>query len=213
MNRLLTIFFFVLITSQSVVSAQTTFEPMKDIDSFIARLARMSDTTNTISCDFIQEKYLIVLSQKIVSRGQFWFKKENQIRWEYNSPYKYLIIINKDRLLTGDEKNRNKYDLNSNKMLQTLNGFITGCIQGDILKNKNDYNVEYSENTSQYLVKLTPRSEKVKQMLHEVQIWFDKKDLTVSRLKMVESGDDYTKIDFINKKLNTEIPLEKFIIN
>jgi len=29
-------------------------------------------------------------------------------------------------------------------------------------------------------------------------------------LKMVESGDDYTKIGFVNKKLNIDIPLEKF---
>ena len=58
--------------------------------------------------------------------------------------------------------------------------------------------------------KLVPRAEKMKQMLNEVQICFDKNDLTVSGLKMVESGEDYTKIDFINKKLNTDIPLEKF---
>jgi outer membrane lipoprotein-sorting protein len=50
----------------------------------------------------------------------------------------------------------------------------------------------------------------MKQMLREVQIYFDKKDLTVASLKMIESGDDYTRIDFINKKLNTNIPVEKF---
>jgi len=27
---------------------------------------------------------------------------------------------------------------------------------------------------------------------------------------MMESGGDYTKIDFVGKKLNTDIPVEKF---
>jgi outer membrane lipoprotein-sorting protein len=212
MNRLLPIVFLLVISGASLI-AQTAFEPMKDIESFKSKLAGMSDTTKTISCDFVQEKYLVVLSQKIVSKGHFWYKHENNIRWEYTSPYKYLIIISNNRLLTGDDKNRNVYDLNSNKMLQAVNGLISGCINGDILKNKDDYSVEFSENSTQYLVKLSPRSDKVKQMLREVHIWFDKKDLTVSRMKMVESGDDYTKIEFINKKLNTDIPVEKFAIN
>jgi outer membrane lipoprotein-sorting protein len=59
-------------------------------------------------------------------------------------------------------------------------------------------------------VKLVPKAEKMRQMLNEVHIWFDKNDLTVTGIKMVESGNDYTQIEFINKTLNTEIPLEKF---
>jgi outer membrane lipoprotein carrier protein len=50
----------------------------------------------------------------------------------------------------------------------------------------------------------------MKQMLNEVQIYFDRNDLTVSSLKMIESGGDYTRINFNDKKLNTEIPVEKF---
>jgi outer membrane lipoprotein-sorting protein len=213
MHRLYIIISFLLLTVRTSLTAQSAFEPMKNIESFKEKLAQMSDTTKTISCDFVQEKYLVVLSQKIISKGHFWYKRENNIRWEYTTPYKYLIIINNNHLLTGDDKNQNKYDLNANKMLQAVNEFIGGCIKGDILKNKDEYAVEFSENNSLYMVKLTPKSEKVKQMLREVHIWFDRKDLTVAKLKMIESGDDYTKIEFINKRLNIDIPVEKFNIN
>jgi len=50
----------------------------------------------------------------------------------------------------------------------------------------------------------------MRQMLNEIQIWFDRDDFTVSRIRMLESGGDYTRIDLANKKLNTDIPLEKF---
>jgi outer membrane lipoprotein-sorting protein len=50
----------------------------------------------------------------------------------------------------------------------------------------------------------------MRQMLQEVRIWFNRDDLTVSRISMVEPGGDYTKIEFTNKKLNTDIPIEKF---
>lgn len=202
--------FLVLMQCWSLLSAQDSFKPVSDIESFKSRLSVMAESTNTISCDFIQEKSLAVLSEKIISKGKFCFKKANNIRWEYTSPYKYLIIISGNRMYTDDSKNKNRYDLQTNKMLQEMNGFITGCIQGDILKNDKDYSIKYFENSKQYSVKLIPRSEKMRQMLNEVQIWFDKNDMTVSGIKMVETGEDYTKIDFINKKLNLEIPIEKF---
>lgn len=199
-----------LLLASSAVQAQEPMKPMSDINGFKAKLEEMSKSTQSISSDFVQEKNLVVLSEKIISKGVFFFRKENNIRWEYLQPYRYLIIISNGQLFTRDDKNQKLYDIESNKMFQEMNRFISGCIQGDILKNDQDYSTEYLENISSYFVKLVPRDEKMRQMLNEVQIWFDRKDLTVSALKMVESGEDYTKIDFINRKLNTDIPLEKF---
>ena len=192
------------------LSAQESFKPMRDVEVFKSKLSFMAASTSTIVCDFIQEKNLVVLSEKIISKGQFFFKKENNIRWEYMVPYRYLIIISNDQLFTRDDKNQKQYDIQSNKMFQEMNRFISGCIQGDILKNDKEYAAEYYETGNSYYVKLVPRYEKMRQMLNEVHLWFDRNDLTVSALKMVESGEDYTRIDFINKKLNIEIPLEKF---
>jgi outer membrane lipoprotein-sorting protein len=183
---------------------------MSDIETFKSKLVSMSESTGSIISDFVQEKNLSILSEKIISKGQFCFKKQNNIRWEYSEPYRYLIIISRNQFYTRDERNQKQYDIQSNKMFLEINNFISGCIQGDILKNEKDYAIEYFEGSKLFYVKLVPRSEKMKKILNEVQIYFDKNDLTVSSLKMVESGGDYTRIDFINKKLNTEIPIEKF---
>jgi outer membrane lipoprotein-sorting protein len=199
-----------LLLCTGVLKAQDSFGPMTDINGFKTKLESMSASVQTIACDFVQEKNLVVLSEKIISKGVFFFKKENNIRWEYIQPYKYLIIISNGQLFTRDDKNQKLYDIESNRMFQEMNRFISGCIQGDILRNDKDYSTEYLESTTSYLVKLVPRAEKMRQMLNEVQIWFDKNDLTVSGLKMIEAGEDYTRIDFINKKLNTDIPGEKF---
>ena len=203
------LYIFVLLPSLSMVG-QLPSMPMKDIDGFKARLNSMSATISTIESDFVQEKNLSVLANKITSRGHFCFMKESNIRWEYMQPYKYLIIINKDKIFIKEEGNQKQYDIQSNRMFQEMNKFISGCIQGDILKNDKEYNMGYYEDDKYYFVKLVPVAEKMRQMLNEVQIWFDKSDLTVSRIRMMESGGDYTKIDFTGKKLNTQIPLEKF---
>jgi outer membrane lipoprotein-sorting protein len=183
---------------------------MKDVPAFKARLETMSDRVNSIESDFIQEKNLSILSNKIISKGHFLYKKENNIRWEYLQPYRYLIIISNNKIFIKEDKNQKQYDIQSSKMFQEMNKFISGCIQGDILRNEQDYKISYFEDDKNFFVSLVPKAEAMRKMLNEVQIWFSRNDLTVSRIKMVESGGDYTKIDFNNKKLNTDIPIEKF---
>jgi outer membrane lipoprotein-sorting protein len=198
----------VVVTTRT--SAQDNYKAMSDIETFKTKLAAISESTQTIASNFVQEKNLSVLSEKIVSKGQFFFKKPNQIRWEYTEPYNYLIIISNNQLYIRDDKNQKQYDIQSSAMFQEMNRFISGVVQGDLLKNEKEYAITYFESNKLYYVQLIPRNEKMKQMLNEVQIYFDRNDLTVSSLKMIESGDDYTRITFINRKLNTEIPLEKF---
>jgi len=189
---------------------QVPSTPMKDITGFKERLTTVSAGINTIESDFTQEKKLSILSNTLVSKGHFCFRRENNIRWEYLQPYKYLIIISQDKIFIKEEKDQKQYDIQSNKMFQEMNRFISGCIQGDILKNDKDYHIGYFEDNRHYFVTLIPVSEKMRQMLNEIQIWFDRTDLTVARIRMMESGGDYTKIDFVGKKLNTDIPVEKF---
>lgn len=189
---------------------QVPVTPMKDVTEFKSRLITLSDKVNTIESDFVQEKNLSILSNKIISKGHFCFKKTNKIRWEYNQPYRYLIIISNNKIFIKEDQNQKQYDIQSNKMFQEMNKFISGCIQGDILRNDQEYNIGYFEDEKAYFVSLKPKAESMRKMLNEVQIWFNKTDLTVSRISMVESGGDYTKIDFVNKKLNLEISDEKF---
>ena len=192
------------------LSAQTPALPMKDIAGFKEHLTNMTDKVHTIESDFVQEKNLSVLSDIIISKGHFCYKKDNNIRWEYLQPYQYLIIISSNKIFIKQDKNQKQYDIQSNKMFQEMNKFISGCIQGDILRNEQEYRVGYFEDDKNYFVSLVPKAEAMRKMLNEVQIWFSRNDFTVSRIKMVESGGDYTKIDFNNKKLNTDIPIEKF---
>lgn len=192
------------------VWAQIPTTPMKDVPGFKQKLTTVTAGINTIESDFTQEKKLSILSNTLVSKGHFCFRRENNIRWEYLLPYKYLIIISQDKIYIKEEKDQKQYDIQSNKMFQEMNRFISGCIQGDILKNDKDYKIGYFEDGRYFFVTLVPVAEKMRQMLNEIQIWFDRTDLTVARIRMMESGGDYTKIDFVNKKLNTVIPVEKF---
>lgn len=180
------------------------FKPVKDTSALRAKIEQMSKTVNTIESDFKQEKNLSMLSEKILSKGHFVFKKENLLRWEYQSPYKYLIVINKDKIWIKDEKKTSKYDMNSNKVFKEINDIMIACVQGNIFKS-GKFKVAYFENDAFYKLELIPLQKNMKESLKKINMYFDKNVTSVSKLDMVEPNDDYTTLEFTTKKLNGQI--------
>ena len=151
------------------------------------------------------------MSEKIVSKGHFCFKKINMLRWEYNDPYKYIIAINKDKMFIKDNGKVSKYDINSNKMFKSINDMMMNTVQGNLLNNK-DYKAKYYENEKQYMLELSPLLKGAKDFLKVIQLYIDKSDYAVVKVKMIEPSDDFTSLDFTNRKNNQPIDDEIFII-
>lgn len=185
---------------------------MKDTIAFRQKADRMSKETNSIESDFVQVKSLSMLSEKITSKGIFCFMKQNNLRWEYKEPYKYVIVINKEKILIKDENNKvKKYDMNANKVFREINDIMISCVNGDIMKS-DKFSVRYFENDKSYKLELTPLARTMKESLKKINMYFDKNVTSVTKLEMVENGDDVTTIDFMNKKLNATVSPDKFIL-
>lgn len=188
-----------------------SFKLVKDTTLLKQKIESMSKNTSSIESDFTQEKNLSMLSEKIVSKGHFVFKKDNLLRWEYNSPTKYLIVINKDKILIKDEKKITKYDMNNNKVFKEINDIMLSCVQGTIFKS-NKFKSAYFENDRYYKLELKPLVKNMKDTFKTINLMFDKTVSSVVKIEMIEASEDVTTIDFINKKLNAAIPQELFII-
>jgi len=216
-KQAITIILSILVISAgfSVQSAfsQSKFIEMKNPSAFKQQLALSTQKISTLTSNIIQEKNLSVLSEKIITKGHFIFRKEKNLRWEYTEPFSYLVIIKDDKIFIKDEDKANSFDVHSNKMFTEINDIMIGCIRGTILKDDKNFSAAYFESPAFYLIKLHPLMHSLREFLNEIWIYFDKNDYTISKLEMYESSGDFTKIDFIDKKLNTPVPDEKFNFN
>ena len=188
----------------SHIAVSQNFKAVKDTAALKLRIETMSKTVNSIESDFTQEKNLSILSEKVNSKGHFVFKKENMLRWEYSSPYKYLIVINKDKIWIKDEKKTSKYDMNTNKVFKEINDIMISCVQGTIFK-AGKFTIAYFENDKYYKLELSPLQKNMKESLKKINMYFDKNVTSVSKLYMIEPNEDYTTLEFINKKLNAAV--------
>ena len=187
------------------VRAQENYVPVKDPGQLRQKVIETSQQTNSISSDFIQIKRLSFLEEDVQSEGKFYFQKENQLRWEYTTPFFYLIIFSHDTILIRDENKTNSYDAASNRMFREINNIMLSMVNGTILESKN-FDFEYFEDPSSYMLELTPLDQSMKEFLSKIRLFVNKNDYSVDELYMIEKSGDYTHIRFINKNLNEEIP-------
>ena len=181
-----------------------TFKQVKDTTTLKQKIETMSKSTITIESDFSQEKNLSALTEKITSKGHFTFKKDNLLRWEYATPYKYLIVINKDKIWIKDEKKTSKYDMNSNKVFKEINDIMLSAVQGTVFKS-NKFKTAYYESEKLYKLELLPLDKNMKQTFKKINLFFDKSVTSVMKMEMVENNDDTTVLEFSNKKLNAPV--------
>lgn len=190
-----------------------SFKTMKDSKDFQSKLHTIAAKTTSLQSDFVQIKHLDVLSEDIESNGILIYKADNKLRWEYTTPLEYLIILKDGKVSIKDEGKVSSYDLSGNKTFQKINEMMIGSIQGDLLINEADYDYEFKENSTTYLVVMYPKEKKVQEFMKSINIYFSKKDYSVEQVKMLEQSGDYTLMKFKNKKTNANISDKVFNIN
>ena len=181
------------------------YSPVADLVKFKTEFSAATQKTTSIKSDFVQEKNLSMLSEKIVSKGNFWFKKDSRVRMEYNQPFKYLMILNKDKVYVKDGQKENKVSTKSNKLFQQINKIMIDCMQGTALDNP-DFKTRVFENKNSALVELTPVTKGLKELFKSINVIVDKKDFSVLSIEMQELSGDNTIMRFTNKELNASIP-------
>lgn len=193
------------------VAAQSGFKPVSNLEQFKREFALAAQKTQSIKSDFVQEKHLSLLSDKITSKGKFWFKKENKVRMEYASPTYYLMIINGKNVRIKDARTDKSISTGGNKLFEQISRITADCVQGNVLNNK-DFTAKVQENASQYLLQLTPVARGMKEFFSSIELLVDKKDLGVVKIVMHEASGDRTEMIFTKKELNAAIPDEMFTL-
>lgn len=181
------------------------YKPVADLAGFKQQFATASRQTQSIQCDFVQEKNLSMLADKITSKGKFWFKKENKVRMEYTTPSYYLLVMNGKDIKTKDGQKESHVSAKGNKLFEQINKITVDCVQGNVVDNA-DFKTTILENAAGYLLEMTPVNKQLSQYFKTIVLLVDRKDLTVNKIEMYEAGGDNTTISFLHKQLNVNIP-------
>ena len=203
------IFILIFPSIFSIAYGQDDGVPIKNIDAFRQNIKKASAETISISSEFVQKKHLGFLEEDVESKGKFYFEKEDKLRWEYSSPFYFLIIFNGDSVLISNDEKTNTFNASSGRMFKEISNIMVSMVDGSILESDR-FACDYFENHDAYILELIPQDVNMKAFLSKVRIFISKEDYTAEELLMIEHSGDYTHIKFINKRLNENIPDQIF---
>ena len=202
---------FVVLLS-SLRTQNDTYVAMKDVTGFKAKLNQKNQTINTLACDFVQEKSLSFMAQKVISKGTMKYKKPDMMKLEYTTPFQYIMSLYKGKVIIKDNGKVSKYDSKSNKVFKYVNDLMINAVQGNVADSK-EFTIVFKENSKTYLMEMTPIDVTMKDYVSKVMVTVSKADYGVLKVEMTEKSGDYTLITFINRVYNTPLKDEEFLVH
>jgi len=159
--------------------------------------------TKTITSDFVQYKHLDFLTNDIVTKGNLAFKIPNFVKWAYVDPFVYSVIFKDENLYINDEGQKSDVNLSSSKLFKQLNKLIVNSVKGDMFDEK-EFEISYFKINNVSDVHFSPINKKIAKYIKAFHIKFNGEG-DVVEIKMIEPSDDYTRIVFSNRVLNTSV--------
>lgn len=209
--KILAFLYLIVNAIPAIAQVSDGFTALHQTEEVRKLITENATNTKSLSSDFTQEKHLTMMEEVLVSKGSFLYKKENNVCWEYIAPINYRILIRNEKFTIDNDGKISSFDTESNKLFKEINNMILMAIQGNFVDDPN-FSATFLENNAQYLARLKPQDEILKNILETIEIFFNKDDASVTMVKFIEPEEDFTLIKFTNRKQNITITDDQFQI-
>jgi len=182
-----------------------------ELSNLLGELKTAAATTETLSSPFVQEKYLDIFDEKLLSQGQFVYRKPDQLRWELLSPVASGFILQGDK---GERWNslsheRESFSVKNDPVMGMIARQLLAWAQVDLDWLQQRYRMELVT-SEPVILKLYPLDPGEAGFIHHLQVRFSPDNSHVTEVLMVEQGGDSTLIRFTAVKINATLPPNAF---
>lgn len=201
-------YLFILTILASSFAFGQSFTKVSNTASVKSKINAKAKSTTSISADFTEEVYSSMFNSAKKATGELNYKQSNKIRWEHISPKKQTILINGSKVQMK-ENGKIVDNVASNRIVKKVQGMMMQLFNGDFL-NEKEFTIGYYESSSQYKLVLKPKSSRMSKYISSIEMIFNKKNLELSQMNMIETEDDRVEYKFTSVVMNKAIADTKF---
>ncbi len=170
-----------------------------------ARVRRDAAELKTVQARFVQKKQMKILAKPRVAEGRFFYAAPDSFRWEYLKPLKAIIISSR-----GETR---RYIMSGGNMIEDKSGSVQAMrlVLSEIanwMSGRFDRNPSFKavfKEGKDTLITLIPVEGNMAGMIARIEISVAGKSMAVKSVRIIESEDSLTMIDFSNVELNKSI--------
>ena len=200
------------VASGPVMTAPRDGAADPELDALLESFDRAQRTTTTLVATFTEEKRLKLLAHPVVSRGELYFQRPNQVRWEYLEPDRKVFVITEDHYLAYYPALKRAEEVPIKKFIgRRLFRFIGLGQSIDELSQSYDFRLGPKDDTpGTRLLILTPRKKKMRERMTEMKIWVDTATFLPRKLQYAETDGDSTLLTFHVLRPNVDVADSRF---
>lgn len=180
------------------------------LEALIERVKYEQKRVRTLEADFVQRKQSEFLARPEESRGVFSFAAPESVRWEYQTPTPISLVIHGEEMLTWyhdlGRAERMRVGRYSSMIFRYLNA--TGSLES--LLQYFTVSLHMPGPGEPWRLDLQPRFQRVAKKLKSITLWIDPVRYLPIHCRYVDPEGDFTEYEFVNLRLNPEIPLARF---
>lgn len=175
-----------------------------------AAIRAAADHVRSLQADFTQTKHLKILKRPIVSHGKFYYRRPGQIRWEYTSPVKSVVLLDSGGLRRYTWRG-NRWVRDAGASLgpvQAVLGEMNLWMRGDFSSSK-VFSPQLKPG-SPVRIHLSPRDRALKKYVSGIELVLSTTPGVVDAIEISEGPGASTRIDLQQVKVNQPIPDQVF---
>lgn len=163
----------------------------------------------SVKAEFLQKRYLQILTEPLLSEGRFFFYASGSLRWEYLSPLRSVMLQKGDTIRPyhfseGVWKPEMTQAVESRRMVLAE---ISQWFQGRFDESK-AFTHLYSPGPPARVI-LTPK-EGINRFIQRIEIVLSARPGVIDRVEIEEPGGSRISIEFRNVEINSSLPSEIF---
>ena len=188
---------FLLLTAQS---ART-----QDLPAVVAGIQKKYASINDLKSPFTQETHIKDLEEKILSSGRAWFKKPAMMKWQYEEPWKDIIVSDGKKVWYFDSRENQVAETQLDAVWADSLGSYTVISMLEDLDRLFDIRLA-TENTSEQDNVLLDLKQKGQEQSKQVTIAVDPKTYMLRKIIIGDVFGNTTIIELGAAEVNLGIP-------
>ena len=153
-----------------------------------ALLKQMKNQKKGFSCSFVEEKWIAVWDETIVSKGTISYEPSKRLICEYTEPEALKLVKETDGKLTVAKKGT---PFPPSPMHRQMMDMMEVFVSGKVVGQSNDYNVEVWSDSEDYIITLMPKS---RQRFSLIELYVDKSSQKIEKTVLKEPKGNTTTV-------------------
>jgi outer membrane lipoprotein-sorting protein len=177
---------------------------------FECELKAKNSGITSIHAEMTQIREVAVLAEAVTKDGEFYYLEPTNLLLKFEDGNYIKLTAEWFEMRSGSSVTRRS--TSANPMLKQLSAILSACMSGDLEGIAKGFTPTITKSDKQWRVVLQPERSKGGAKIAQIELLFNRADMSIDSLKMVEKSGDCTIYRFRNKQFNVVINDQLFTI-